>query len=326
MSEKPDIKIFVSHRIDITSELVNNPLYIPVRCGAVFDKENPMNIAGDNTGENISEQRSHLSEFTVAYWAWKNQTADYYGLCHYRRYLSFSDLTYPVDTQGLVEEDFLNQETMEKYSLLAPDHMSQIISEYDAVIPQPAPVHLITTPKGPQSNVGDVWRANAGVLIESDTIDRMLELIDQKAPQYSQAAREYLNSTEHRGYNCYVFKRELFDRMCQFQFPILFELEQHPSGRLQRVPGYVGEILFGIFLYHIIHFENWKIKELQLVLFLDTRPVRGACDLWLRRMKRWGDRVLRMLLDPLFPKGSLRRERLKALKSAIQRRGIKIKR
>ena len=91
-------------------------------------------------------------------------------------------------------------------------------------------MHLITTPKGPQSNVGDVWRANAGVLIESDTIDRMLALIDQKAPQYRQAAREYLNSTEHRGYNCYVFKRELFDRMCQFQFPILFELEQHPSG------------------------------------------------------------------------------------------------
>ena len=154
----------------------------------------------------------------------------------------------------------------------------------------------------------------------------MLALIDQKAPQYSRAAREYLNSTEHRGYNCYVFKRELFDRMCQFQFPILFELEQHPSGRLQRVPGYVGEILFGIFLYHIIHFEDWKIKELQLVLFLDTRPVRGACDLWLRRMKRRGDRVLRMLLDPLFPKGSLRRERLKTLKSTIQRRGIKIKR
>ena len=42
-------------------------------------------------------------------------------------------------------------------------------------------------------------------------------------------------------------------------------------------------------------------------------------------MKRRGDRVLRMLLDPLFPKGSLRRERLKTLKSTIQRRGIKIK-
>lgn len=36
MSEKaPDIKIFVSHRIDQDSITIDNPLYIPVRCGAV---------------------------------------------------------------------------------------------------------------------------------------------------------------------------------------------------------------------------------------------------------------------------------------------------
>ena len=51
------IQIYVSHRIDINSELVDNPLYIPMRCGAVFDQENPMEIAGDDTGDNISERR-----------------------------------------------------------------------------------------------------------------------------------------------------------------------------------------------------------------------------------------------------------------------------
>ena len=39
--DRPDVKIFVSRRIDIDSVLVDNPLYVPVRCGAVFDKENP---------------------------------------------------------------------------------------------------------------------------------------------------------------------------------------------------------------------------------------------------------------------------------------------
>ena len=34
-----DIKIFVSHRIDLNSEIIQNPLYIPVRCGAVFDEK-----------------------------------------------------------------------------------------------------------------------------------------------------------------------------------------------------------------------------------------------------------------------------------------------
>lgn len=37
MGKKQNIKIFVSHRIDINSEIINNPLYINVRCGAVFD-------------------------------------------------------------------------------------------------------------------------------------------------------------------------------------------------------------------------------------------------------------------------------------------------
>ena len=36
-----DIKIFVAHRIDRNSELIPNRLYVPVRCGAVFDEKNP---------------------------------------------------------------------------------------------------------------------------------------------------------------------------------------------------------------------------------------------------------------------------------------------
>ncbi len=86
---KPVIKIFVSHRIDQVSETIDNPLYVNVRCGAVYDNRNPEaygHIPGDNTGDNISEKKYKYSELTVQYWAWKNQEADYYGLCHYRRY------------------------------------------------------------------------------------------------------------------------------------------------------------------------------------------------------------------------------------------------
>ena len=88
--EKPDIKIFVSHRIDLDSETIDNPLYIPVRCGAVYDERENVTMLGDDTGDNISEKRMTYNELTVQYWAWKNVKADYYGLCHYRRYLSFS--------------------------------------------------------------------------------------------------------------------------------------------------------------------------------------------------------------------------------------------
>ena len=79
--EKPDIKIFVSHRIDLDSETIDNPLYIPVRCGAVYDERQNVDMLGDDTGDNISDRKFGLCELTVQYWAWKNIRADYYGFC-----------------------------------------------------------------------------------------------------------------------------------------------------------------------------------------------------------------------------------------------------
>ena len=81
-----DIKIFISRRIDVDSVHVDNKFYVPVRCGAVYDKNQNSPYLGDNIGGNVSEKRFPYSELTVQYWAWKNTTADYYGLCHYRRY------------------------------------------------------------------------------------------------------------------------------------------------------------------------------------------------------------------------------------------------
>ena len=98
MPDKPDIKIFVSHRIDLDSETIDNPLYIPVRCGAVYDEREGVTMLGDDTGDNISEKRESFCELTVQYWAWKNVNADYYGLCHYRRYLGFSEEKYDVSS------------------------------------------------------------------------------------------------------------------------------------------------------------------------------------------------------------------------------------
>ena len=77
-----DIKIFVSHRIDLDSETIDNPLFVPVRCGAVYDKRENITMLGDDTGDNISNKRNFLGEFTVQYWAWKNIDTDYYGFFH----------------------------------------------------------------------------------------------------------------------------------------------------------------------------------------------------------------------------------------------------
>ena len=46
MKEGTDVKIFVSTRIDLDAKQIENPLLIPVRCGAVFDERTNVKSLG----------------------------------------------------------------------------------------------------------------------------------------------------------------------------------------------------------------------------------------------------------------------------------------
>ena len=319
---EPDIKIFVSHRIDIESELVDNPLYVPVRCGAVFDDRNPMGIAGDDTGDNISEKRLSFCEFTVQYWAWKNVQADYYGLCHYRRFLSFADKRFKTDEFNMVHAAELTPMAKRRYGLLNKRAIQSLIAECDAVTSEYAPVERIPLSKGKAATVRELWDAHDGLFFEKKVIPRMFELIDRMAPEYSESAREYFAGNLHRGFNCFVLRRELFDRMCRFQFPIMNAIAASldTSGYTQtmlRTPAFVGEMLYGIFFYHITTRENWRVQERQLVFFANTSKIKSRWDLCKRYLWFYMDRALRFLADPILPKGTRRREIVKKILFAI---------
>lgn len=313
------ICIFVSHRIDIKSELIDNPLYIPVRCGAVFDNENPMGILGDDTGDNISELRMSFCEFTVQYWIWKNVDADYYGLCHYRRYLDFSGKRYHLDEHGLFPWPELNPAGMRRFGLLDEAGMRTAIQAHDLIVPIAAPVARMPLPHGRASTVRELWEAHDGIFFRKEIICRMFELIDELVPEYSASARSYFDGGYHRGYNCYVMRRPLFERLCQFQFPILEVLEQEywDLAPFPRSCAYVGEMLFGIFCWHMIHQEQFKALELPLVLFAETQPARSYTD-HIRRQIIFGlDQIGHIVAAPFFPLGSRRREVAKRIYGQI---------
>lgn len=310
----PKIKIFVSRRIDVDSVFVPNPLYIPVRCGAVFDLS-PSQVQGDDTGNNISEKRMTFSELTVQYWAWKNEKADYYGLCHYRRYLGFTEKSYRLDEHGLVTWPELTERSMKRFGLLDEEKMRRTIAAYDLVIPKPAPVEKIPLPRGKAHTVRNLWEVHDGIFFNKCIINRMFELIDQLTPEYLQSAEEYFIGSWHCGYNCYVMKRELFERLCRLQFPILdvLENEGYGNGDFPRSLAYIGEILFGIFCYHMTVKEKRKVLQLPLVMFMETEAAKNR-----RTRFRWLlvynlERNIRKVAAPLFPLGSKRREYLKRL-------------
>lgn len=313
-----NIQIFVSHRIDIESELIDNPIYVPVRCGAVFDQQNTMHILGDDTGENISERRMSFCEFTVQYWAWKNIDADYYGLCHYRRYLSFSEKHFKTDEYNMVHESNLTPFTKKKYALLDKMHMEKVIEQYDIITSEYAPVSRIPFHKQRLKNVRGVWEDQNGIFFEKSSVELLFRLIDAMKPEFSVSAREYFDGNLHRGFNCFILKKELFYRLCEFQFPIIFEIERRldTTGYTQtmmRTPAFMGEMLYGIFMYHVTTKENWKVKELQLVFFSNTEVIKGRIDLAKRCTWSFVDKWLRVIIDPIMPKGTRRRELLKSV-------------
>lgn len=269
------IKLFVSHRIDTDSVVIKNEIITPVYCGAVYKKDKwNEEIIGDNTGDNISELRMNFNELTVQYWAWKNVDADYYGLCHYRRYFALEneDKGY-TNEQNQIYVPFLNKNIIQKYALDNEEILQNLCSKYDLIIPKPADVKQIKAFGKQQNNVLELWKAHEGYFFEKDTVELLLTTIKKVRPDFYQYAISYLNQDKHRGYNCYLIHKKFFAKLCEFQFPVLFNLYQQLNNtetlkKYPRTIGYMSEILYGVYLHWLIS-NNLDRKEIKL-LFSET--------------------------------------------------------
>lgn len=272
--EKPDIKIFVSHRIDKDSEVIDNPLYIPVRCGAIYDEREGVTMLGDDTGDNISEKRQSFCELTVLYWAWKNVKADYYGLCHYRRYISFADKDYRSrnDKSGFNVEPELTEKSISKYFLADQKKMRNSIGQYD----------LITTPHEDINYAWDGCHKSMYKLCESrvrdfdmDGVDSFIRIVKEKYPQLSSATDSYFNNHFAKYYNCFIMKKQIFNDFCQKLFDVLFTLEKELDTKnynlwQTRMPGFMAENFFGIYYLYLKEQKKYNMTEKELEFFLET--------------------------------------------------------
>lgn len=188
------IKIFVSQRPEIRSRLIRNDIFMNVNCGAaLFPHVHYKGVVGDNTGINISEKGKNLNELTVQYWAWKNFDLDYYGLCHYRRYLSFSDRVFPVlqgqrGDVGHVISKTLNGKEIRKYHLNDKQRMTDIIEKNDIIYSAGIPIDYYDKALNKKSVTLCQHWLDQPHLIPNKIFMRLLELIEVNYPHiYSSA-------------------------------------------------------------------------------------------------------------------------------------------
>lgn len=259
------------------SELPNNPIYCPVQVGSALAKKRMEGMLHDDEGDNISEKNPSYCELTAQYWAWKNLDADYLGLCHYRRFLTFAEGDFKRNERNQICAGFIDDYNKKRFGLEDEERMHEVIEQYDCVVGELESIPKINTPHGKQKTVYLHWAKHDRDLINVHDLDRMIEIVDERYPQYSKEMHAYLNGKVFLGYNVFVMKRALFDEMCSFEFDVLSRLERdvdmsHYSQMRTRIYGFMAEILYSVYVYHLEN-AGYRVKHLPLVYFNVTDPL-----------------------------------------------------
>lgn len=272
-----EIKLLVScHR---PFPVPAHPLLAPIQVGTALSGERFPGFLHDDEGENISGKNRSYCELTAQYWAWKNLRADYCGFFHYRRYL------YP-DAGAKRPYRIEGAPTTEVLDRLGYDRFSDLIGQYDLILPKRENMHL---------PVREHY-ASAPFHYRKD-LELMEALIRERCPDYVPAMEKYLSGTECYFGNIFIAGWAVFEDYCGWLFPLLEEFDRRADmmgygPQELRVEGYLAERLLGIWAT-----RHRELRQLELprVHFIED-PAQ-------RRKQR--------LVNFLLPPGSKRRSVVK---------------
>ena len=200
----------------------------------------------DNTGDNISEKNDHYSELTVLYWGWKNiKDVEYIGLNHYRRYFD-ADINADNIEKWLGAADLIVVRSPKMISQQeCPDNLAHMTSQEDYYI----------------------------------FADTFLEI----HPDYREGFVKYFyHSRFSYPYTMFISKKEIYDKFCEFMFPVFFaaekRLKDHGYSRQKRTIGYFGEYSLGLFVTCF----NLKVKRIPII-FHDASTGHSKAALLLKK-------------------------------------------
>ncbi|MEG1458070.1 MAG: DUF4422 domain-containing protein [Acetivibrio sp.] len=226
-------------------QMPQDPMYLPIHVGKEGSTTN-LSYIGDNGGDNISLKNSNYCELTAIYWAYKNLSADYIGLVHYRRH-------------------FTLHKKKDKFSaILTQPEAESLLSKTPIILPKKRHYFI-------ETNYSHYIHAH-----HKEGIDRAGEIIKKDYPDYFSAFETVMNRTSAHMFNMFIMRQDYFNAYCTWLFDILFQLEKtldisSYSVYEARVFGFVSERLLDVWLeakgisyqeipIMFMESQNWFVK------------------------------------------------------------------
>lgn len=209
--------------------------YIPIHVGKDLTDLN-LGIIGDNTGDNISSLNPNFCELTALYWMWKNSSADYLGLIHYRRFFSIDGVKH-ISIEKI--EEMMSSNTVVLAELLK-------FKKY----------------KFFKYSVENHYK---GFLVAKDW-DILKEVVNELYPEYIFSFEKIARGNELAAYNMFIGSKSFVNSYCKWLFSILFEvrkrvdLKNHTDYQL-RIFGFMSERLLHIYVDKHRHELDIKFME-----------------------------------------------------------------
>jgi len=233
-----DIKILVATHKKYW--MPKDEVYLPIHVGK--KGKDDLGYIGDDTGDNISYKNPNYCELTALYWAWKNLSCEYIGLCHYRRYFSHRCIS-------------RNLENKKKHILKKEDY-EKLLIKYDIILPKKRNYYIRTV------------RNQYNHAHYKKDLDMVENIIKEFYPDYISSFYKVMSSRSLYIYNMFIMKKFLFDEYCKWLFNILFMLEKRIDISIydnynRRIFGFLSERLFNVWLLNIN--KNIKIKEINII-------------------------------------------------------------
>ncbi|MDD5940562.1 MAG: DUF4422 domain-containing protein [Lachnospiraceae bacterium] len=266
-----NVKVFIScHK---PSDVLKDEVFAPIQVGSSAEGHSLIpEILHDNEGDNISSLNPSYCELTAQYWAWKNLKLDYYGFCHYRRYFNLSGTKFPEDSYGNIIEPYLTEDAADRYCLHGED-VRRLTEQYDVVVTERKDLR-----KMPGRYSTPAQQFAAAPFLHGEDYRLMLDIIDERYPEYSRAAHQFSDGHFASFCNMFIMRADLFDQYCSWMFGVLEEFCRRRDMRMYsiealRTPGHLSERLLNIFLLHLQETRSdVRIKEVQCVLIQHTEP------------------------------------------------------